>query len=54
MTDMSSEEIVRRMEISSLTFNCAKVVVCTIPVLIIYPFLQKYFVTGLVMGAVKE
>jgi ABC-type glycerol-3-phosphate transport system permease component len=53
MSSMTSDEIVRRMEVSSLTFNCAKVVVCTIPVLIIYPFLQKYFVTGLVMGAVK-
>lgn len=54
MVNMTPEEIVARLEVSSLTFNCAKVVVCTIPVLVIYPFLQKYFVTGLVMGSVKE
>lgn len=36
------------------TFNAAKIVVSTIPLLIIYLFLQKYFVTGLVIGAVKE
>lgn len=54
MVNMSPEEIRNRLALSSLTFNCAKVVICTIPVLIVYPFLQKYFVTGLVMGSVKE
>ena len=36
------------------TFNAAKIVVSTIPLLIIYLFLQKSFVTGMVIGAVKE
>ena len=36
------------------TFNAAKIVVSTIPLLVIYPFLQKYFVTGMVIGAVEE
>lgn len=51
---LTPEEIKKYMDISSLTFNSAKIVVAMIPVLIIYPFLQRYFVTGLVMGAVKE
>ena len=31
----------------------AAVVVVIIPILIIYPFLQKYFQTGMMVGAVK-
>ena len=32
----------------------ASIVVSTLPVLCIYPFIQKYFVTGITMGAVKS
>jgi len=32
----------------------ATVVLSIIPVLMVYPFLQKYFVRGLMLGAVKE
>ncbi|HEY5562679.1 MAG TPA: carbohydrate ABC transporter permease [Clostridiaceae bacterium] len=48
------EDIKRFAEISNRTLNSAKIVVSTIPLLLIYPFLQKYFITGIVMGSVKE
>ncbi len=35
------------------TTNAAQLFLATIPILCIYPFLQKYFTTGLVMGSVK-
>ena len=54
MATMDPEDIVRRLEVSDLTFNCAKVFVAMIPVLMFYPFLQRFFVTGMVVGAVKE
>ena len=29
-------------------------VIATVPILFVYPFLQKYFITGITIGAVKE
>lgn len=54
LANMTPDEIIRKMEVSSITFNSAKAFVSMIPILAIYPFLQKYSVTGIVMGAVKE
>ena len=32
----------------------ATIVIATIPILLVYPFLQKYFVSGVTLGAIKE
>jgi putative aldouronate transport system permease protein len=39
--------------VSSDTMKMATLVVATIPIICIYPFLQKYFVKGVMIGAVK-
>jgi len=36
------------------TFKLAMTVVATGPVFLLYPFVQKYFVKGIILGAVKE
>lgn len=40
--------------LSQRTVKSAQIFIGALPVLIIYPFLQKYFVKGIVLGAVKE
>jgi ABC-type glycerol-3-phosphate transport system permease component len=54
INSLSPEELLRRMELSSLTFNSAKIIVSMIPIIIMYPLLQRYFLSGMIMGAVKE
>lgn len=54
INSMSPTDLLRQMELSSLTFNSAKIIVSMIPIIVLYPFLQRYFVTGITMGAIKE
>ena len=37
-----------------VTIRCAITVIAAVPIIIVYPFLQKYFVTGIALGSVKE
>jgi putative aldouronate transport system permease protein len=50
---MTNASGVDKMPISE-TIKYATIMVATIPILVLYPFLQKYFVKGVMIGALKE
>jgi len=50
MTEMGSEE---SMTVMALNVKYAVVIIAILPVLAVYPFMQKYFVHGAMLGAVK-
>ncbi|WP_314584391.1 carbohydrate ABC transporter permease [Paenibacillus terrigena] len=41
-------------EISDRTTKAAQIIIGSLPILLVYPFLQKFFVKGIVVGSVKE
>ena len=41
------------MEIPAISIQTAAIFASTVPILVVYPFLQKYFVKGIMIGAIK-
>jgi putative aldouronate transport system permease protein len=44
----------KMMNVSTETYRAATTMVVTLPIVFVYPFLQRYFIKGITIGAVKE
>ena len=55
-SDLRPEQIAANPSLADLdgrAIKSAGIVLCTLPILCLYPFLQRYFVTGIVVGRVQ-
>ena len=51
--NMSIEEMRQLANVSDRSFTAAQIAIATLPVIMVYPFLQRYFIKGMVVGSLK-
>ncbi len=52
-TSITDPEMIKRLEQIARTIKYGVIIVSSLPVLLIYPFVQKHFVKGVMIGAIK-
>lgn len=50
---LTGEVVTDQVKTTPESLQCAQVIITVLPIVIVYPFLQKYFVKGVTLGAVK-
>ena len=54
LTDQQMRDSSARGTVTSESLQAAMVMIATVPILMVYPFIQKYFIKGITLGSVKE
>lgn len=54
MNAVTEKEVALMKELSDRSIKSAQIFLAMLPILFLYPFLQKYFMQGIVLGSVKE
>lgn len=54
LSRVTGEDAARLSQISNKTLNAAKIIVSMIPIVAVYPFIQRFFIHGIMIGSVKE
>ncbi|HHU78062.1 MAG: carbohydrate ABC transporter permease [Caldicoprobacterales bacterium] len=52
-SNLTVDEMEKYARINNKNNQAAQILIATVPILLIYPFLQRYFMTGLTLGGVK-
>lgn len=51
--EISADTANEQMQLYKVLMRYCSIVVSTLPILCIYPFVQKYFVNGVMIGSIK-
>lgn len=52
-TSIDDPDVIRQMKNLQATLKYVTIVVSTLPLMMIYPFVQKYFIKGVMIGSIK-
>jgi len=50
---MTVEDIMRLADVSDMTVRTAQIFLGALPIMMVYPFLQRFFIKGIIVGSVK-
>ena len=54
LTNVNLPDVAAQRTLTSESIKMAAMVVATVPIVCIYPFLQKFFEKGVMIGSLKE
>ena len=54
LNSAAQDHLANQMSVTTKSLTMATMIVATIPMVAVYPFLQKYFVKGVLVGSLKE
>ena len=46
--------VAQLLKVTPETMKLTYIVITTVPILLVYPFIQKYFIKGVLIGSIKE
>ena len=53
IASVTVQEVNTELDLSTELVKYSTIIISTVPILCLYPFLQKYFVKGIMLGSIK-